>query len=76
MGSMGTCGTMCILLPATAAAFGSKGVMMNRAFQGLCQGFIFPNVHHALSQWVPPDERSRLGTIVYAGISPQLLSAI
>ncbi|KAH1015762.1 hypothetical protein HUJ04_007097 [Dendroctonus ponderosae] len=66
MGAMGICGTMCILLPAMAAAFGSKGVMINRALQGLCQGFLFPNVHHALSQWVPPDERSRLGTIVYA----------
>lgn len=66
LGAMGICGSMCIFLPSMAAGFGSKGVMVNRALQGLCQGFLFPNVHNLLSQWVPPDERSRLGTIVYA----------
>ncbi|KAL1494024.1 hypothetical protein ABEB36_009697 [Hypothenemus hampei] len=65
-GAMGVCGSMCILLPSMAAGLGSKGVMINRAIQGLCQGFLFPNTHHLLSQWVPPDERSRLGTLVYA----------
>ncbi|CAG9767285.1 unnamed protein product [Ceutorhynchus assimilis] len=63
---MSICGCLCIFLPFMAAWFGSKGVMINRALQGLCQGFLFPSTHHSLSQWVPPDERSRLGTIVYA----------
>ncbi|XP_066153293.1 putative inorganic phosphate cotransporter isoform X2 [Euwallacea fornicatus] len=66
LGSTALCGSLCIILPYMAAGLGSKGVMVNRALQGLCQGFLFPNVHNFLSQWVPPDERSRLGTIVYA----------
>jgi len=66
IGAMGSCGTMCLLLPIMADAFGSKGVMINRAIQGFCQGFIFPSTHFVLSQWVPPDERSRSGTFVYA----------
>ncbi|XP_076262233.1 putative inorganic phosphate cotransporter isoform X3 [Rhynchophorus ferrugineus] len=66
VGSMSICGTMCIALPAMAAGLGSKGVMFSRAVQGFSQGFIFPSVHCALSLWVPPEERSRLGTLVYA----------
>ncbi|KAH1021984.1 hypothetical protein HUJ04_011460 [Dendroctonus ponderosae] len=53
-------------IPMTAAHFGSKGVMLSRAGQGLCQGFIYPSLTHLLSQWVPTQERSSLGTIVYA----------
>lgn len=64
--ALGACGGMCIFLPLMAAAFGSKGVMVSRALQGFSQGFLFPCVHHALSQWVPPEERGRLGTLVYA----------
>lgn len=66
VGSMTVCGGMCIVLPAMAALLGSLGVMVSRAIQGLCQGFIFPSVHCALSRWVPPEERSRLATLVYA----------
>ncbi|XP_050302077.1 putative inorganic phosphate cotransporter isoform X2 [Anthonomus grandis grandis] len=66
LGAMAACGSLCLFVPLMAAHFGSKGVMINRALQGLSQGFIFPSVHQTLSRWVPPDERSRLGTIVYA----------
>lgn len=66
IGALGACGTMCVFLPLMAAGFGSVGVMINRALQGFSQGFLFPCVHHMLSQWVPPEERSRLGTFVYA----------
>nr|CAH7723439.1 unnamed protein product [Callosobruchus chinensis] len=40
--------------------------MAARATQGLAQGFLFPSVHTLLAKWVPPGERSRLGTFVYA----------
>ncbi|XP_066140951.1 putative inorganic phosphate cotransporter [Euwallacea fornicatus] len=53
-------------IPFTARLLGSKGVMLSRAIQGFCQGFIFPSLTHLLSQWVPSEERSILGTIVYA----------
>ncbi|XP_030762099.1 putative inorganic phosphate cotransporter [Sitophilus oryzae] len=54
------------LIPLTAAQFGSRGVMISRAVQGLCQGFIYPSLTHLLSQWAPSEERSRLGTVVFA----------
>lgn len=55
-----------VLVPYTAAHFGSKGLMISRALQGLCQGFIYPSLTHLLSQWAPTEERSRLGTVVFA----------
>ncbi|CAH2005198.1 unnamed protein product [Acanthoscelides obtectus] len=63
---MTICSSAGLLLPLLAGAFGSKGVMAVRAIQGLAQGFIFPSVHTLLAKWVPPEERSRLGTFVYA----------
>ncbi|XP_066253956.1 putative inorganic phosphate cotransporter [Euwallacea similis] len=57
---------LAFFIPFTAAHFGSKGVILSRAIQGFCQGFIFPTLTHLLSQWVPSEERSILGTIVYA----------
>ncbi|KAF7287841.1 hypothetical protein GWI33_000194 [Rhynchophorus ferrugineus] len=54
------------LIPETAARYGSRGVMISRALQGFTQGFIYPSLTHLLSQWAPTEERSRLGTIVYA----------
>lgn len=41
--------------------------MTLRILLGVSQGFIFPCVHTLLATWVPPSERSRLGTFVYAG---------
>ncbi|XP_060522860.1 putative inorganic phosphate cotransporter isoform X2 [Cylas formicarius] len=66
IGSMGLCSLMSILIPSMAELMGSKGVMAGRVIQGFSQGFFFPSVHHVISQWVPPDERSRMGTIIYA----------
>ncbi|KAI8420167.1 hypothetical protein MSG28_008731 [Choristoneura fumiferana] len=34
---------------------------------GLTQGFLYPSLHGLLGQWSPVAERSRMGTIVYAG---------
>ncbi|XP_060526465.1 putative inorganic phosphate cotransporter [Cylas formicarius] len=66
VGGMAVCSTLCVLVPATAAYFGSVGLMASRVIQGLSQGFIFPSTHHFLSQWVPVEERSRLGSSLYA----------
>ncbi|CAG9761899.1 unnamed protein product [Ceutorhynchus assimilis] len=54
-----------ISTPLTAAYLGSAGMCMSRALQGVCQGFIFPSVTHQLSQWVPHEERSRLGAFAF-----------
>lgn len=65
--TMGACSLFSVLLPTMAGSFGSKGVMASRAIQGFSQGFFFPSIHTLLSKWVPPDERSRLSSFVYAG---------
>lgn len=54
------------LIP-TMADWGSYGVMIARALQGFAQGFFYPCCHNLLSKWVPLSERTRMGTIVYAG---------
>lgn len=50
------------------AELGSWGVMICRILQGLSQGFFFPSSHNLLGKWVPPNERARMGTFVYAGM--------
>lgn len=55
-----------ILTPLTAALLGEKGIMLSRAIEGLCQGFVFPVGTHLISQWVPPQERSRYGSVMHA----------
>lgn len=55
------------LMPLTAAYLGSVGLCFSRAFQGFCQGFLFPSLTQQLSQWVPKEERSRLGAFAFGG---------
>ncbi|XP_035701990.1 putative inorganic phosphate cotransporter [Folsomia candida] len=38
-----------------------------RVMQGLGQGLTVPAMHEILAHWAPPDERSQLAGIVYAG---------
>lgn len=48
---------------------GAWAVIGCRIAQGLCQGFFFPSMHTHLAMWLPPNERGRLATFVYAGKS-------
>ncbi|XP_050315128.1 putative inorganic phosphate cotransporter [Anthonomus grandis grandis] len=57
------------LIPLAAACFGSKGVMACRILQGISQGCVYPSVHTMLGRWAPQDERGRMSTFVYSGIS-------
>lgn len=57
---------MAILIPIVAP-LGSWAVILCRVIQGLAQGFLYPCIHNLLSKWVPPLERARLSTFVYAG---------
>lgn len=65
-GAMFVNSLFCILIPVMAH-LGSYGVMISRIIQGFAQGFLYPSCHTLLAKWVPPLERSRLGTFVYAG---------
>ncbi|KAK5641839.1 hypothetical protein RI129_010386 [Pyrocoelia pectoralis] len=61
-------GSLLSILTPFIAPFGSWPMIILRGLQGLMQGFIFPFCHDLLSKWVPPCERARLCTFVYAGI--------
>ncbi|XP_025836852.1 putative inorganic phosphate cotransporter [Agrilus planipennis] len=50
-----------------AAKSGAAWLMAVRLIQGLGEGPIVPCTHALLAKWVPPNERSRFGSFVYAG---------
>lgn len=56
-----------MLIPLSAAAIGSIGVMACRIVQGASQGFFFPSCQTMLGRWAPENERSRLSMLVYTG---------
>lgn len=46
---------------------GWQAVCACRVVQGLAQGFTYPSIHHLIGKWIPVEEKSSLGTIIYAG---------
>lgn len=38
-----------------------------RVLMGLCEGTTFPALNAMLAQWTPPEERSMIGSLVFAG---------
>ncbi|XP_056630946.1 putative inorganic phosphate cotransporter [Diorhabda sublineata] len=45
--------------------FAHKGALyliFIRSIQGLCAGFCWPSMHHMVSKWIPPNERSKFIT--------------
>ncbi|XP_018323874.1 putative inorganic phosphate cotransporter isoform X2 [Agrilus planipennis] len=60
------CSIFTIAIPFMAR-LGSYGVMICRIVQGMTQGFFLPGTSNLLGKWVPPSERSRLGSFVYSG---------
>ncbi|KAK5641840.1 hypothetical protein RI129_010387 [Pyrocoelia pectoralis] len=61
-------GSLLAILTPVIARLGSSALITCRILQGIAQGFIFPSSHNLLSKWVPPCERARLSTLVYAGV--------
>ncbi|KAF6206564.1 hypothetical protein GE061_017798 [Apolygus lucorum] len=55
------------LLVPIAAEYGKISLILVRLIQGLGEGPIVPCTHAMLAKWIPPNERSRMGAIVYAG---------
>ncbi|XP_075978185.1 putative inorganic phosphate cotransporter isoform X2 [Anticarsia gemmatalis] len=56
-----------LLIPLAAYYGGWQSLCACRVFQGLTQGFLFPTMHNLIGKWVPLEEKSRLGTLIYAG---------
>lgn len=56
-----------LLLPTAAKIGDWKLVCVCRILQGFTQAFVYPCMHHLVSQWVPLEEKGLLTTIVYAG---------
>ncbi|XP_075225441.1 putative inorganic phosphate cotransporter isoform X2 [Lycorma delicatula] len=59
--------TICTLITPFAAHQGSEWLVAVRFVLGLGQGPIYPSINVMLAQWAPPQERGRLGALVFAG---------
>ena len=61
-----------MIIPVATVLSGVCGsgitVIVVRVTQGLIEGVLFPSVHGILIQWAPPQERSKLATLVYSGM--------
>ncbi|XP_063624605.1 putative inorganic phosphate cotransporter isoform X1 [Cydia splendana] len=65
--SVGANSIISLILPTAAVYGGWYAVCACRVLQGLAQGFIYPSMHNLIGKWVPLEEKSRLGTFIYAG---------
>ncbi|XP_072948855.1 putative inorganic phosphate cotransporter [Epargyreus clarus] len=65
--SVGVNALLSLVMPVGAAIGGWKFVCGCRILQGLTQAFVYPAMHHLVSQWIPLEERGTLSTIIYAG---------
>ncbi|XP_030754151.1 putative inorganic phosphate cotransporter [Sitophilus oryzae] len=57
-----------LLIPLAAEHLGSTGVILCRIIQGFGQSFLYPSGHVILGTWVPFEERTTLGNIMWSGI--------
>lgn len=56
------------LLTPVVVNFGeSAGLIVLRILMGLGEGTTFPALNAMLAQWTPPEERSMIGSLVFAG---------
>ncbi|KAL4708201.1 hypothetical protein ACJJTC_005343 [Scirpophaga incertulas] len=56
-----------LLIPIAAYYGGWQAVCACRVLQGLSQGCLYPSMHNIIGKWIPLDEKSRLGTVIYSG---------
>lgn len=56
-----------LLIPIASYYGGWQTLCACRVLQGLAQGFLFPSMHNLIGKWVPLEEKSRLGTVIYSG---------
>jgi len=56
-----------LLTPLVVQWRGAVGLIVLRVLMGLGEGTTFPALNALLAQWTPPEERSIIGSLVFAG---------
>ncbi|XP_048508611.1 putative inorganic phosphate cotransporter isoform X2 [Athalia rosae] len=56
-----------LLTPIAVARGGPTALIVLRILMGLGEGTTFPSMNHLVAQWAPPSERSKIGSLVFAG---------
>lgn len=56
------------LIPIVVDAYGSAGLIVLRVLMGLGEGTTYPALSFLIAQWAPPNERSKIGTVVTSRI--------
>lgn len=56
-----------LLTPVAVQWGGATALIVLRFLMGLGEGTTFPALNSMLAQWTPPEERSKLGSLVFAG---------
>lgn len=56
-----------LLTPVAVLWGGSTALIILRVCMGLGEGVTFPALNAMLAQWTPPEERSKIGSLVFAG---------
>lgn len=56
-----------LLTPVVVEWGDSDGLIVLRILMGLGEGTTFPALNAMLAQWTPPEERSMIGSLVFAG---------
>ncbi|XP_063991278.1 putative inorganic phosphate cotransporter isoform X1 [Diachasmimorpha longicaudata] len=56
-----------LFTPLAVEQGGSTALIVLRILMGMGEGTTFPALNAMLSQWTPPEERSKIGSMVFAG---------
>lgn len=56
-----------LFTPTAVEWGGMTALVVLRVLMGLGEGTTFPAVNVMLAQWTPPEERSKIGSLVFAG---------
>ncbi|XP_050591921.1 putative inorganic phosphate cotransporter [Bombus affinis] len=60
-------GVFTLITPLVVEYGEAIGLIIVRVLMGLCEGTTFPALNAMLAQWTPPEERSMIGSLVFAG---------
>ncbi|XP_046627976.1 putative inorganic phosphate cotransporter isoform X1 [Neodiprion virginianus] len=57
-----------MLTPLVVETFDATGLIVLRVLMGLGEGTTFPAANSLVAQWAPPEERSKISTVVMSGM--------